>query len=121
MAGLEKIHWWRWLPLPWKTWKVLLRVEEADDVPDRLPVCGAVIIGEPSHPKWLAFDCPCNQGHRVMLNLDGRRRPAWRVDRLRPLTIAPSIDDVTTVRRCHFFIRDGRIRWAKPNDERRYQ
>jgi hypothetical protein len=121
MARLKRIPWWRWIPLPWKTWKVLLRVQEADDVPSRLPRCVAVIIGETTYPKWLAFDCPCGQGHRVLLNLDPRRRPAWRVNRLRPLTIAPSVDDVTSARRCHFFIREGRIRWATPNDERLYQ
>jgi hypothetical protein len=52
-----------------------------------------------------------------MVNLDQRRRPAWRVESLRPLSIRPSIDDITPERRCHFFLSKGRITWAR--DERR--
>jgi hypothetical protein len=47
-----------------------------------------------------------------MVNLDIRRRPAWRMDAVRPLTIQPSIDDITKSRRCHFFIRGGKVVWA---------
>jgi Family of unknown function (DUF6527) len=47
-----------------------------------------------------------------MLNLDASRRPRWQVTNLAPLTVAPSIDAITATRRCHFWVRDGRIRWV---------
>jgi Family of unknown function (DUF6527) len=47
-----------------------------------------------------------------MLNLDPRRRPHWAVTQDKPLTIRPSIDDQTSERRCHFVVREGRIRWV---------
>ena len=47
-----------------------------------------------------------------MVNLDRSRHPFWSVDSLKPLTVRPSIDDITPERRCHFFVRGGRISWA---------
>ena len=46
-----------------------------------------------------------------MVNLDGARWPVWSVDALKPLSIRPSIDDITPAGRCHFNVRGGKIRW----------
>ncbi|MFD0309125.1 DUF6527 family protein [Streptomyces sp. NPDC127119] len=62
--------------------------------------------------KWLIFDCPCRERHRVMINLDSGNRPAWTVLTLSPLTLAPSVDEVRGTTRCHYFIRNGRIQWT---------
>ena len=91
------------------------QVSSGDEVPDKLPDKGVLIVGAPGNATWAAFDCPCRTGHRLMVNLDRRRHPFWSVDSLKPLTIRPSIDDVTSKRRCHFFVRGGRIRWANYN------
>jgi hypothetical protein len=91
-------------------------VEEADEIPDRLPYRAAILAGPPENPKWIAFDCPCGQGHRVMLNLDRRRLPVWSLDNQRPLTLSPSIDD-HGIGRCHFFIRQGKIKWVQSQEE----
>lgn len=112
MAGVNPVRWWRSLPLPWRKWRVVSHVLAGDEVPHRIPRRGVVLVGPPSHPTWAAFDCPCEQGHRLMLNLDPARRPWWRIVLLRPLSIRPSIDNVTTDRRCHFIVRRGTIIWA---------
>lgn len=112
MAGIERIAWSAWLPLPWRRWRVVLRVEAADEIPERLPRRGAVLVASQDHLKWIAFDCPCRERHRIMMNLDPARRPRWQVTKVKPLTLAPSVDDVTTRRRCHFFVRGGRIAWV---------
>lgn len=117
MADMKPIRWWQWLPLPWRRWRVVGRVEAGDEVPDSLPPKGAVLVGLTAQPTWVAFDCPCSDSHRLMVNLDSHRRPFWRIDSVRPLTIRPSIDDVTANRRCHFFIRGGKIIWAR-NEQR---
>lgn len=113
MADVKPISWWHWLPLPWRTWRLVGHVEAGDEVPDRLPRKGVVLVGPPERPSWLAFDCPCGHGHRLMVNLDSRRRPSWRVESLRPLSIRPSIDNITSERRCHFFLLRGKITWAR--------
>ncbi len=109
---MSSIRWWEWLPLPWRSWRVVGLVEAGDEVPDRLPTRGAVLVGTAARPTWIAFDCPCRAGHRLMVNLDPHRRPAWRIVSMKPLTIRPSIDDVSAERRCHFVVRGGRIVWA---------
>jgi hypothetical protein len=93
------------------------QVDAGDEVPDRLPRRGAVLVGPSTQPTWIAFDCPCERGHRIMINLDRSRRPAWRVASRTPLSIRPSIDDVAAGRRCHFFVSNGKIDWAR-NDGR---
>ena len=47
-----------------------------------------------------------------MVNLDRARHPFWRIESQKPLSIRPSIDNITQERRCHFVIRDGKLRWA---------
>jgi hypothetical protein len=113
MARVKQIPWWQWIPLPWRRWRLVGNVDAGDEVPHRLPRKGVVLVGPPDSPTWAAFDCPCAQGHRLMVNLDQRRRPAWRVESLSPLSIRPSLDDITPTRRCHFFISRGRITWAR--------
>lgn len=120
MAGLTRSRWLgrptpgRWLSrmLPTRRWRIVTRVEEADLVPARLPPRGAALAGPPGAPKWLALDCPCGTGHRLLVNLDSSRRPAWRLVSASPLTIRPSLDTTQTGTRCHFTITSGKVRWA---------
>jgi len=113
MAIMKQIPWWQWLPLPWRKWRLVGHEEAGDEVPIRLPPKGIVLVGPPEHPTWAAFDCPCGHGHRLMVNLDPSRRPFWRIESLCPLSLHPSIDNVTSERRCHFFVFRGRIIWAR--------
>jgi hypothetical protein len=116
MADVTNISWWQWLPV--FGWRIVSVVESADDVPQRLPRNGAVLVGTPSRPKWVVFDCPCRRGHRIMLNTDKSRLPNWSTTAKGKLTITPSIDYVQRAPRCHYFVRKGRIVWVK---ERRQQ
>jgi hypothetical protein len=117
MARVDKISWWQWLPIPRRKWRIVARTEGADLVPERLPRLGVALAGPPARPNWAVFDCPCGHGHRLMLNLDSARHPVWRVLSSKPLSLRPSIDDLTAERRCHFWIRDGRTVWVH-NDRR---
>lgn len=111
---------WSHLPTTWRRWRIVDAVVAGDEVPEHLPRKAAVLVGTSEQPSWVAFDCPCDEAHRVMLNLNRTRRPRWSVTGSRPLTIAPSIDEVRGVKRCHYFIRSGRIRWVPYNDDRNY-
>src|ERR1700729_1097246 len=65
-------------------------VEAADEIPEKLPRNAAVIVGTALRPKWIAFDCPCLSGHRIMLNLDHDRRPYWQISKVDgPLSLSP--------------------------------
>lgn len=116
MAGIRwLVAWWQSLPFPWTAWRIVQCVDAADEIPDQIPNKGVILVGRLGSMTWAAFDCPCKSEHRLMVNLDDSRRPSWRITSIKPLTIHPSIDDVTTGRHCHFFIRRGRIRWAEFN------
>ena len=101
-----------WLvPCPWHLAGI---VSECDEVPERIAVRGAFLVGARPNWKWLVFDCPCRASHRIMLNLDPGRCPSWtlRLSQRRRITISPSIDYRGRDRSCHYFIRDGRLVWA---------
>ena len=116
MARVRRLFaWWQSLLLPWRPWRVVGQVCAGDDVPDRLPHKGVILIGIEGSKSWAVFDCPCRTGHRLMVNLNRHRYPYWRVVSLKPLAINPSIDDITPNRRCHFTVRGGKIRWAHYN------
>jgi len=105
-------------PLGRRTWRIIQTVEEADLVPDRLPRAGAILVADAAGPKWLAFDCPCTQRHRIMLNLSQHRRPTWRVGRPDPLDLRPSVDSGSAAGRCHYWIRGGRVHWVQDSGGR---
>lgn len=115
-----KIHWWQWLWLDWlPQWlthepvRCIGLVESADEIPEKLPRNTAVVVGTVVRPKWIAFDCPCRSGHRIMLNLDKSRNPWWQLSKVDgPLSLSPSVNYYDGRRRCHYFIRNGKIDWS---------
>ena len=106
----------RWLP--WRRYYLAGEVDAADEAPSSLPRRGVVVVADAGRTKWAIFDCPCDRRHRLMLNLDPRRRPYWRLGRR--LTITPSVDALSGGRRCHFVLQSGRVRWlgARPGSRR---
>lgn len=108
-----KISLWQWLPI--HPWRCIGTVESADDIPEKLPRNGAVIVVSGRLSKWIAFDCPCRRGHRILLNTDPGRKPAWQVAQSPNgnLSISPSVDYNDGLHRCHYFVRAGKIAWSK--------
>lgn len=117
MAGLGRFPLWGWIK--GRSWRIVTIVDAADEIPDRLPAKGAVLVGTPEHPKWLAFDCPCKSGHRMMVSLDRAHYPHWTLHDPKKLTISPSIDYISAERRCHYLVRGGKIFWVKERKEKR--
>ena len=112
MAAVTAIPWREWW-IPFRPWRIVAVVEAADEIPPRLPARGAVIVGSPEKLKWIAFDCPCRSGHRIMITLDSRNRPHWEIASQMPLTLWPSVDYHDKNRRCHYIIRDGAVEWVR--------
>jgi hypothetical protein len=110
MVGVGRIPFWEWIP--GRAWRIVAAVEAADEIPDRLPPRGAVVVGSLEKPKWLAFDCPCKTGHRIMVTLDPTHRPHWAIKRIKKLSICPSVDYRAPERRCHYFVINGKIKWV---------
>lgn len=102
------LQWW-----PWQAWRIVGQVDAADEVPDRLPRTGMVLVGTYELPKWLAFDCPCRCGHRILLPVSGKARPRWLIDGTTHITLSPSVDAWHGERHCHYFIKKGKVVWVK--------
>jgi len=109
MAGLKSLAWWQWIPRP--KWRIVATVETARDIPDELPRKTVVVVADEKGPKWLAFDCPCSNAHRILLNLDTARAPYWTLAGDSEIDLTPSIDVRSSERRCHFIIREGKVDW----------
>ncbi len=99
--------------IPGRAWRIVTFVDAADEVPVRLPFKGVVIVGSLKQPKWIAFDCPCRKRHRIMISLDRRHVPHWKIANARKLTLYPSIDICDGHNRCHYFVRNGKTFWVK--------
>lgn len=112
-----RVPWWRWRPR--LRYAVVCTAAAADLVPERLPRRGLAVVDNGSGPSWIAFDCPCTRRHRLLMSLSDHIRPCWRLTVGQRPSLSPSVDVVEDGRRCHFWLRDGRIAWAGTADERR--
>lgn len=99
-----------------RRWHVVGTYDDLDDVPNVLESRGIAIVAAPRFVKWIIFDCPCRSGHRIMVNADPSRKPAWDLRVKAPATIWPSVDFANHERRCHYSIINGRTHWAKDSD-----
>lgn len=111
---------WRTLfeRLTFRPWRLEATVPDMDEVPLTIRPRRAYLVGTPSRPKWLVFDCACGGGHRILLNLDGSRRPVWTLElsRTKVLTLRPSVNYHDDRRNCHYILSNGRIAWVRPRN-----
>lgn len=98
-------------------WRVQATVSDMDQVPPRIRTRHAFLVATEARRKWLVFECPCGEGHRILLNLDRSRRPFWtlRVARDGRFTLRPSVDHRDDRRSCHYFVSNGTVEWVSPN------
>lgn len=106
------IDWWRRHHRGTAKLNKVRTYESAASLPEQLPRRVIAVAGDP--PAWAAMECPCGSGHRLML----RMRPhgeatVWDLTRTdgRP-SLNPSVDYESRERRCHFWIRNGRVTWV---------
>jgi hypothetical protein len=108
---------WQWPRRPSHRHRIIGRVDYADDLPDVLPSRSLLLVGARGREQWLALQCPLCGEHQLMLNLANSRTPRWTLSgsRRRP-NLSPSVDAFTDTRRCHFWVRRGRIQLvSNPN------
>lgn len=103
------------------------RAQFVEDLPDRLVKHRVYFVGEKEEAWQAALLCPCDCDALIQLSLVERDNPSWRatIDRRGLVTLHPSIWR-TKGCRAHFFVRHGRIAWARdsgvalPADSRHY-
>lgn len=115
--SVPKIRWWKWLPRG--RYAIVCTALAADLIPQRLPRKGLAVVDDGRGPSWIAFDCPCRRRHRLLISLSEHIRPCWRLSVEPGPSLFPSVDVVEGGRRCHFWLRDGTIQWARTAGQRR--
>ena len=114
---VPRIRWWQWLPR--RRYAIVCTAPAADLIPIRLPRKGIALADGGSGPSWIAFDCPCRRHHRLLISLSDHIQPRWRLSGGPRPSLHPSVDVVEDGRRCHFWLRNGKIEWAGTAHERR--
>lgn len=79
------------------------------DLPERLRPAVLYVVGDPQ--QWAIFLCPCGAGHDIVLRIDDAGNWTLVRDGRRP-TLAPSVNSFDAQRRCHFWLRNGRVHWC---------
>ncbi len=103
--------WWRRRRLTAPQIDRVARYPRVGDIPEDLDRHTLALVGPNDAPKWAALACPCGYGHRVVVSLQAAHHPHWRlVTGNGRHGLWPSIDSVAE-RRCHFWLREGRVRW----------
>ena len=79
------------------------------------------IVREDGFDEQVALLCPCGCGRVLQMNLLPDERPCWSVTRnaAGTVTLNPS---VRRTKDCgsHFWLRNGRIRWCRERESRRF-
>lgn len=90
------------------------RAQVVEDLPDHLRKRRVYLVGEEGAAWQAALLCPCGCEAHIQLSLVERDDPSWRatVHQGGLVTLHPSIWRIKGCR-AHFFVRRGRIAWAR--------
>jgi hypothetical protein len=114
VAGIQArlIDIWRRLRITKPRYRHVDYYASQSEVPGSIRRHTIAIVGTVSAPKWALFECPCGTNHRVVLNLAPSQWPCWTIEkRDAGINMAPSVD-VREGRRCHYWVRGGRVTWC---------
>jgi hypothetical protein len=104
---------WRRLRLTRPRINNITYVASPTDAPDDIDRHTLIVVGNEQFQKWAMLECPCGRGHRLTVSLQLSHKPSWRftIGADGP-SLFPSIDS-RALRRCHFWLRGGRVRWLR--------
>jgi hypothetical protein len=86
--------------------------ESAASLPEQLPRRVVAVAGDPA--AWAVMECPCGTGHRLTIRIRPHgQATVWKFTQTeRRPSLYPSVDYDSPGRRCHFWLRDGRVTWV---------
>lgn len=117
LAKVRKLS--RWLKSHKKEPQYFRRVHTVTGISAVPPEIGhdIYVVEKGRRRAWAVFNCPCERGHRIVVNLSRGRRPRWDVSVRRGLaSFWPSLwlkQDCES----HFWIRNSRVYWAISDHE----
>ena len=96
---------------PPKFFSSVVFVEQISAIPD---LTGRIfyIVKRQGRPLWAVFECPCETGHILRVNLSRNQRPYWSVSTKRDLvSLSPSIW-LKDFCNGHYWIQESKVYWA---------
>lgn len=87
--------------------------------PENIRLGQVVVVGDSKYQKWACFRCPGGCGESILLSLNQKRHPFWRLslDWLGRPTLHPSIRQLNKCR-CHFWVRQGIVEWCPDSGQK---
>lgn len=105
---------WRWLRARLGRGVTGYKAVTASDAPDDVEDGVLYLVGEDGNLWLAAMRCPCRCGEDIQLAMSSSSRPRWVFSgTLNKPTLAPSVWRKSGCR-SHFFLRGGKVLWAKP-------
>ena len=103
-----------------KALKVFHVIDLASIITEDMPVSEdvkentLVILGGKDWAKWVLLKCPCGCGDLITLSLMKSHKAFWnlKIDLMKRVTLSPSIWKNDGCK-SHFFVKKGKLRWAK--------
>ena len=92
------------------------QTEWVEDLPEDVQRDTVYVIGGRQHPFYAAVVCPRRACRQVIhLELSEQATKPWRLAEHQDGTIslAPSVHVTGMSCRCHYWFREGRVRWAE--------
>lgn len=73
-----------------------------------------VVVYE-KYAKWAYLKCPCGCNEAIMLSLNTKDFPSWKIkqDKIGRASISPSVHKLDGCK-SHFLIKKGKLIWAYP-------
>jgi hypothetical protein len=98
--------------------RLSLRVLRTDELPEQLSPHHLYVVGERGEDWFAAMVCPCGCGATIDLNLVPPGRPCWTltVHGDGSPSLSPSVWRQADCR-AHYFVRRGRIVWARSTNK----
>jgi hypothetical protein len=104
-------RWWQCLQKRPDIKRVII-VESMTDVPARL-ASNFYVVRRAGFDRRAVFNCPCNCGRRIDLNLVKSQGPNWSLAiKNGKATLNPSVWLRDEPCQSHFFIRDNKVMWV---------
>ena len=83
-------------------------VNSLPDVPNEVKNDIYVVVSKKT-AKWIVFDCPCFNGHKITVNLMKSNYPYWKFRFfLKKISLSPSIIVTDHFCRSHFWLESNR-------------
>ncbi|MBW4505911.1 MAG: hypothetical protein KME64_05310 [Scytonematopsis contorta HA4267-MV1] len=101
--------WLRYIPKP----DFSSRIVPTHPAPEEIKLEHILVVGDAKFQKWACFQCPGGCGERILLPLNQKRYPCWKItiDWLGRPTLYPSVRQLNQCR-CHFWVRQGVVEWC---------